>query len=51
MNSTFVKEEGYLTVARETLLAAALLKNTSRDLNKELVLDISARNLEINSIL
>ena len=51
MNLTFVKEEGYLIVGREGRLAAALLKNASRHLNKELVFNISARNLEIEFIL
>ena len=51
MNSTFVKEESYLIVGREGRLAAALLKNASRHLNKELVFNISARNLEIEFIL
>ena len=50
MNLTFVKEEGYLIVGREGRLAAALLKNASRQLNKELVFNISARNLEIEFI-
>jgi hypothetical protein len=36
---------------KEGRLAAALLKNASRDLNKELVLNVSVRNLEINLIL
>jgi hypothetical protein len=51
VNSTFVKEDGYLAAAREGLFAAALLENSSMDLNKELFLDVSARNLELNLIL
>ncbi len=47
MNSTFVKEEGYLIVGREGRLASALLKNASRDLNNELVFNVSARDLEV----
>jgi hypothetical protein len=47
VNSTFVKEEGYLIVGREGRLAAALLKNASRDLNNELVFNVSARDLEV----
>ena len=51
MNSTFVKEDGYLTAAREGLLATALLENSSMDCTKELFLYVSARNLEVNLIL
>ena len=50
MNSNFAEEESYVIVGRDGRLARALLKNAAKDLNKELIFNISARNLEIDLI-
>ena len=50
MNSNFAREESYLIVGRDGRLATALLKTAARDLNKEVIFNVSARNFEIDLI-
>jgi dTDP-4-dehydrorhamnose reductase len=50
VNSNFAKEKSYLLVGRDGRLATALLKTAAKDLNKELIFNVSARNFEIDLI-
>ena len=50
MNSNFAEEESYVIVGRDGRLATALLKTAAKDLNKELIFNVSARNFEIDLI-